>query len=285
MKLTMLNSMAGSDFPAALDRQRALGMSWLDLKDQIFGTRLELLSDEQAKTVRELVSERALSIYCLSSGLGNYPLEMGESAWRAEANSCLDRVLAVARILQPTVVRLLCARTHEGSPQGLGDILRRYPWMAAAYADLSKRIADAGFRPLAENEAHHCVVATPRDAVDFIAACDADADLGFIWDVQNMWQVGTFPTVADVGLLMPVLAGLHLKGGVADEHGRLARASNLQSATWPVREIVRAVIDTGLVDVVCLNPSHGAKEADFDVFAVAVQDATFLRSNFPEFAA
>jgi hypothetical protein len=74
---------------------------------------------------------------------------------------------------------------------------------------------------------------------------------------------------------------LHLKGGQAGPDGNLEFASSLADATWPVIDIVRAAIGEGGIKVVCLNPSHGKRAAGYDTFAIARDDAHFLRINDP----
>jgi hypothetical protein len=138
---------------------------------------------------------------------------------------------------------------------------------------------------MVENEAHHCVVTSPEDAVAFVAATRGDTELGFIWDVQNMWQMGTFPSLAGLDTLRPILTGIHLKGGIAGSDGDLETASGLAEASWPVRDIVGAVIESGLVDVVCLNPSHGARRPGYSMAETAAADIRFLRAEFSQLTA
>jgi len=281
MKLSMLNMMVGDDFATALDRHVNLGIEILDLKESILGRAVEDLTVEDAREASRMLTERSLSVYCLSSQLGYRPLEMGEEKWIAEAFDCLDRILAVAHVLQPEVVRLLCASSPTSTGQSFMQVAAKHPWLVPAYRTIASRIAAEGFTPMAENEAVNCIVANPHDAVAFVEAVRGDSGLRFIWDVQNMWQMGTYPDLAVLDVLRPVTAGLHLKGGIADAKGELETASTLEDASWPVREIVNAVIASGSVAVICLNPSHGNRPPGYTMAAAVEADIRFLRRAFP----
>ncbi len=286
----MLNNMAGPDLPAALDRHVQLGLRLVDLKDAIWGRKVEELDDEQAARAAGLIQERGLAVHCLSSALGWTDINIGETAWRDGQEKLLDNVLRVARTLQPRYVRVLAVRAgavEQSERWSFHEASAAHPWFPAAYAALVRRIVDAGFLACVENEARHCVLGTPEDVVDFFsalrpllkgAACD------YIWDVQNMWQMGTFPTLAVYEKLAPGLRLLHLKGGQADGLGRLAEASTLRTASWPVRSILLAVHRAGTVDVICLNPSHGRRPSSYDIWGAVQDDIAFLRETFLSFS-
>lgn len=87
----------------------------------------------------------------------------------------------------------------------------------------------------------------------------------FTYDVQNLWEMGTAPTLAVYHALQPVIGYLHVKGGRAGPDGGFAWRSPLRTASWPVAQIVRAAIADGVSPCICLNPSHGAV-APCDVF-------------------
>src|SRR5437879_6511039 len=99
MELTMLNSMAGPDVPTALDRHVALGLSYVDLKDNLWAQKVEDLSDGQAGAAARLIQERGLAVHCLSTALGWSDVTVGEAAWRSSQDKLLERVLRVARPL------------------------------------------------------------------------------------------------------------------------------------------------------------------------------------------
>lgn len=287
MQLTMLNSMAGPDFPVALNRHVALGLRLVDLKDGLWGQKVEDLNDEQAARAAALIDERGLEVHCLSTALGWADANLGESVWRAGQEKLLQRVLQVAAILRPRYVRVLAVRAgtvEKPVRWSYAETIAGHPWLPAAYADLVRRIHAAGFATCIENEAKHCALATPEDVVAFFAALRPLVSGGvcdYIWDVQNMWQMGTFPTLAGLQVLRPYLRLLHLKGGRADAHGVLTEASALRTATWPVLQILEEVRRAGAVSVICLNPSHGKRQPDYDIWRVAQDDIAYLRESFP----
>lgn len=287
MEFTMLNSMAGPDFPVALDRHVALGLRLVDLKDGLWGQKLEDLNDEQSARAASLIAERRLEVHCLSTALGWADANLGESAWRADQEQLLQRVLQVAAIFSPRYVRVLAVRIGTAEKPvrwSYGQTVAAHPWLPAAYADLVRRIHAAGFAACIENEAKHCALATPEDVVAFFAALRPLVPAGtcdYIWDVQNMWQMGSYPTLAGYQILRPWLRLLHLKGGRADARGVLTEASGLRTASWPILPILEEVRRAGAVSVICFNPSHGKRPPDYDTWRMVQDDIAFLRESFP----
>lgn len=287
MELTMLNSMAGKDFPVALDRHVALGLRLVDLKDGIWGKKVEELDPGEAARAAALVRERGLSVHCLSTGLGWNDASIGELAWKENEGRMLGQVLRSAEVLGPRYVRILAARDSGGgaaSRSSFGQTIKANPWLAGAYADLVLRIADAGLVACIENEARNCALAAPEDVVDFfgfLRPLIGSTPCDYIWDVQNMWQMGTFPSLAGYEKMRPFVRSIHLKGGRAGTHQVLAEACGLRDASWPVLEIVREVRRVDRVEVICLNPSHGFRPPSYDVWGMVQDDIAFLRENFP----
>lgn len=287
MQLTMLNSMAGPDFPVALDRHVALGLRLVDLKDGLWGQKVEDLNDEQTVRAAALIDERGLEVHCLSTALGWVDANLGEAAWRTGQEKLLQRVLQVAAILRPRYVRMLAVRAGTAEKPvrwSYSETVTAHPWLPAAYAGMVRQINAAGFAACIENEAKYCALATPEDVVAFFAALRPLVSGGvcdYIWDVQNMWQMGTFPTLAGLQILRPYLRLLHLKGGRADAHGVLTEASGLRTASWPVRPILEEIRRAGTVGVICLNPSHGKRPAEYDVWRMVQDDIAYLRESLP----
>ena len=287
MKLTMLNSMAGPDLPVALDRHVAMGLRLVDLKDGLWGQKVEDLNDEQSTQAAVLIRERHLDVHCLSTALGWADANLGEKDWRAGQEQLLQRVLQVAAILRPRYVRVLAVRigtTELPVRWSYAETVAAHPWLPAAYADLVWRINAAGFASCIENECKHCALATSEDVAAFFAALRPLVREGvcdYVWDVQNMWQMGAFPTLAGYQTLRPFLRLLHLKGGRADARGVLTEASGLRTASWPVLPILEEIRRTGTVSVICLNPSHGKRHADYDVWRVVQDDIAYLRESIP----
>jgi len=109
--VTMLNSMADRDFETALDRQVAWGVRVLDLKDAILGKRVTDLTIEEAEQAAGMIEERGLSVFCMSTNLFDAAFEVGEAAFRQDHLDPLDRVIEIAKVLDPSLVRLIAAKT------------------------------------------------------------------------------------------------------------------------------------------------------------------------------
>ena len=282
-RLTMLNSMAGREFPAAVERHAALGLKWLDLKDSIFGKGIVDLTDDEAREVRRLADSKGMSVWCLSTALFYAEVESGEAAFRAHLAK-VDRAIEIARILKPRMIRLLAAKTARRAEiaDSTAWVRRDHPWLIGLYAEAVDRIARAGFTPGIENEVHGCIWSTPAEIASFFAALNRP-QARLIWDVQNLWQMGTFPSLGVYRSLRPLIGNVHLKGGLAERPGGpLKWSSALADASWPVVDVVHAVIADAPGPVICLNPSHGEAKPGYDYKDVVARDIAFLRNTFPE---
>jgi len=289
VRLTMLNSMAGRDFEKALDRHAEWRIRDLDLKDQIFGKSLLELSDGEAGRAAQLIQARGLAVYCLSTGLFHAEVAVGEDAFRREQLGPVGRAVELARILRPRFVRLLPAKVAGGViPQDMIALVRsRAPWLVGLYREAAAAVRAAGFEPTIENEVAGSMLASPRDVAGFFAELGPDAGMSYTWDVQNMWQCGTFPSLEAYAAVRPYMHYLHLKGGIAEgPERRLRWASALEEAAWPVLEIVRRAIADGASPVICLNPSHGERRPGSAAAGPSdvERDIAFLRRNFEEIA-
>ena len=72
------------------------------------------------------------------------------------------------------------------------------------------------------------------------------AAVSFTWDVQNLWQMGQFPSLAIYRAMRPLIRYFHVKGGICTEPGgKLAYGSSLEDASWPVEAVTRSVARTG----------------------------------------
>jgi Xylose isomerase-like TIM barrel. len=281
VELTMLSGMAGPDIERGLDRYVALGLRLLDLKDRLWGHAIDRLPLPDAERLAGLAAERGLGVYCLSASVGFSDLDDGEAAWRERHEATLAHVLEIAPVLKPQVIRLLAA-TWRAAPAGepvLPNVAAHHPWIFGAYREMAERITAAGFQATIENEVHHCILATPDDVTGFFARLEPRLPgLFFTWDVQNLWQMGVFPSLAVYQQLKPLMGGLHLKGGRTGDNGdALVWASDLADASWPVKEIVQAAVADGVAPVICLNPSHGATPEGFDGAAVTERNIAWLR--------
>ena len=280
VSITMLNSMADRDFETALDRHAEWGLRHLDVKDSVFGKGVADLSDAEAGRAAELIDARGLSLYCMSTQLFHGDVEVGEAAFRDAHLEPLERAIAVARILRPSLFRLLSARTvrREQVTDSIAYLRAEHPWVIACYREAVQRLAAAGLRVTIENECHANIFATPEEVTGFFAELDCGDAVNLTWDVQNMWQMGTVPTMDVYRGLRPLLAYYHLKGGQAEPGSRSLRwKSSLEDASWPVREITRQVVADGVSPVICLNGSHGARKPGYSYDGVLERDVAFVR--------
>ncbi len=283
MALTLLNGMADPDFPTALRVHQAWGLPVLDLKDGIFGKYILDLTDDEAARAADLAAAHGLTVYCLSTTLFHAAVEEGEAAFRAAALAPVDRAIAVGRALQPRLIRLLAPqlRARAAVADGVSHVQAHHPWLLPLYREAIDRLQAAGFHVTIENECGQCLLGCADEALAFFAALDRH-NVGFTWDIQNMWEVGAVPTLDAYTALRPLLDYVHLKGGQSDGGTRLRWASALEDASWPGLAITRRVVADGVSPVVCLNPSHGARKPGYDYADVTTRDLAFLRREIPE---
>jgi sugar phosphate isomerase/epimerase len=262
VELTMLNSMAGSEIEAALDQHIAWGLRVLDLKDNLYGKWIHDLSVAEARQIADLIAARGLRVETLSTGIFYADIEIGEAAFRAQFADKLANILTIAPILQPRNVRLLSAKSSQRATfTNCADYISdQHPWVFPAYREAVEQLHQAGFMAVIENEVNGAIFANPQEIVDFFAALAIGDKVGLIWDIANLWQEGTFPSIAVYEQLKPLIKLVHVKGGRKNDdpasHDHLA--SSLADTVWPVHDILSAVIRDGVSPVICLNPSHGA---------------------------
>ena len=284
IQLTMLNAMGNSDFSLALETHKEWGLKVLDLKDSIFGKSFIDLNPREAQQAKALIETHGLSVYCLSSVLFYEEVEIGEAEFRQRSVDHVERLLTVAQVLKPQVIRLLAAKsTQRARHTNIVPYLKKeHPWLISLYRQAIDRIHAAGFGVTIENEAHACIFSNPTEILDFFHELDRPQTASFTYDIQNLWQMGTFPTVESYHQLAGLTRYFHVKGGRADGGTALVWRSPLEDASWPVKEIVRLAIDDGISPVFCLNPSHGKSPEGYDHGGVTKKDIDFLRKTFPE---
>jgi len=272
--------MAGRDFAAALERHTEWGITQLDLKDCIFGKNIAELSDAEATRAAELIAARGMSVYCLSSSIFASDVEVGQAAFHSRHEPALERVLAVARILKPTYIRLISAQTSRRSEvqNSATYLAENHPWVFDVYGEAIDRIFAAGFKTVIENEVENQILVSAREIRDFFAIIKRAERVRFTWDIANSWQSGALPTLAMYQELKPVIGYVHVKGGKCDGRSpALKFATSLRDAEWPVREILSAVIRDGVSPVICLNPPHGSAAPGDDLSNLAERDLKFMR--------
>ena len=281
--LTVLSSMAGRDIETSFDTHVAWGLRLLDLKDSLFGKAVEELTIEEAKRVKEAADRRGLRIHTLSTCLFHQNVEQGAKPFEDKDLPALQNVLAIAEVLSPLQIRLLTAwssKRHEVLDSSV-YLAKRHPWLVDLYRDAVDGIHEAGYRAVIENEVGGALLATPAEITGFFSALDRASSAGLVWDIQNLWQMGTFPTLHVYETIGPLISMIHLKGGRSETPGgALKWRSDLADASWPVVPIVRRVIEDGRSPVICLNPSHGLSPPDFTFDPK--RDIDFLRDAFEE---
>ena len=280
-RITILNSMAGADFEAALDQHVAWAITDVDLKDQVLGKGVAELTRDDAKRAAELISERGLATHCLSTGHFFAEIERGESEFRRRFVDSLDGLIAVAEELRPTLVRLLAARTSARADHAhIGAyVAETQSWLIPLYREAVDWLQAAGLRVTVENEVGGCVLASPDEILWFFDALDRP-DVCLTWDVQNLWQMGTYPTMDVYESLRDLIGYYHLKGGQSEPGSPEPKwRSSLEDASWPVADITRRVAEDGVSPVICLNPSHGAQKPGYDYADIVARDIVYARET------
>lgn len=287
VRLTLLNSMAGRDFEQALDQHIEWGLHTLDLKNQIYGKSIDELLPQEAQQAVQAISERNLDVTTLSTGIFYGDIEQGEEAFRAQFSGALDRILNVVSIFKPRNVRLLSAKSskRESFSNSVDHIQEHHPWVISVYREAIQRLHDAGFYVVIENEVHSTIFTHPQEIVDFFEVLDCAGKVGLTWDISNLWEEGTFPTMAVYQQLKPLISLIHLKGSKDVEQDGVKKrfASSLEDASWNVLEIVEVAIHDEVSPVICLNPAHGIKsEAYNHSLDNYYQDILYLRQHVKE---
>jgi hypothetical protein len=280
LRLSVLNSMAGADIEASLDQQASWGIRDLDLKDSIWGKSVLQLEDGELTRLVGLIEARSMTVQCVSTTLFHGHIEEGEAESRRQILGPIDRLVDVARALEPRFVRLLGARTRKPDETRVLMLARdpKLEWVFSIYREAIDRLFAAGFVTTIENETNGCILCDGDTVCTFFERLGRPGRAVFTWDVQNMWQCGAFPSLAIYEQVKPFLAYYHVKGGQADAGARTLRyKSTLEDASWPVVPITQKVVSDGVSPVICLNPSHGEKRPGYDEALETERDLAFLR--------
>ena len=244
--ISILNSMAGSSFETALDQHVLWGINYLDLKDCIWGKSIVELTVDEARKAAQIIKRRSLSVYCLSTVLFDGDIELGQSYFQSNYFDRLNHLIEIAKIFQPRFIRLLAAKTAHRSmiSHSVDYLQQKHKWLIPLYIAAIDRIQEGYFSSLAsqfhhgitiENEAHNCIFSNPKEIVDFFKLLDRPQSVALTWDVQNLWQMGTFPTIDVYYQLKNLIRYYHLKGGQFRGGSQsLYWKSNLSDASWPV---------------------------------------------------
>lgn len=278
--VTILNSMAGTDFEKALDKHVLWDIKVLDLRDAIFGKSISDLTKEDAIRANDLIVARDLSVYCFSTSLFAGNIESGEREFRENHLGKIDHVIEIAKILKPKMIRLLSAQTSKRAEitDSTEYIRKNHPWLVKLYAEAIDRFYDVGFKVTIENEIGNTIFSKPAEIVSFFDELNRSGKACLTWDVQNLWQMGIFPTMEVYNELKHLIGYCHLKGGQQESGStRLLWASSLEDASWSVAEITRQVVADGISPIICLNPSHGKAKEGYDYSDIVRRDLQFAR--------
>lgn len=283
LNIAMLNFMAGLDFNESLKQQQQWGITTLDLKDHVYGKSLMDISNDEAHQVAKSIADHNMTFYCFSTTLFSGDIEQGQANFQLELDEKLERVLELAQILKPKVIRLLAARTSRRSEFDniFPYILKHKQWLIPLYQAAIDRIHEAGFEATIENEANGCILSKPEEILCFFRLLDRKDQLFFTFDIQNLWQMGVYPSMEVYDTLSHITGYFHLKGSQSlVEGGHTYYASTLEDSSWPVIDITRRAVDSGAI--ICLNPIKGEKLVDYNYENITKRDIDYLRNNLGE---
>ena len=132
---------------------------------------------------------------------------------------------------------------------------RSQPWVIEMYREAIQKVTDAGFLVTIENECHDCLFSRTDEILGFFQELNCGDAVNLTWDVQNLWQMGTFPSIEVYQQLKPLIQYYHVKGGQAENEGG---------------------------PVICLNGSHGERKAGYDYDNVTERDLKYMDRLFGE---
>lgn len=284
-KIAMLNHMPSRDFVKSLDLQREWKIHYLDLKEHIFGKELLSLRDDEAKAVAELVSERDMEVYCFSTTLFFEEIEKGEGVFQKEHLEKLDRIIELARIINPKVIRIMAARTAKRSRiiNTVPYISESFPWLIPMYRRAVERINAGGYTATIENDANGCIWSRPEEITGFFNALDCAGRVFLTFDIQNLWQMGTYPTMEVFDILEDITGYFHLKGSLPEiSGGDTVYACSLEDCRWDVIGITRKALLGKSKSYICLNPVKGKRLEGLCYEDIARADLDYLRNQIKE---
>ncbi|HEY8591165.1 MAG TPA: TIM barrel protein [Naasia sp.] len=276
--LTLQSDMCGTSLDDVLSFNAGLGISAIDAKTGLAGEPVEALTVEAAREFRRKLVDHGAYLFAFSTSLLHVDVAAVD-ALRGEAER-VRALLPVLEALTPRYVRVLAptmgnragaSASSEGFPVGpVSDVI----------VEIARVCAEAGAELLIENGPEASIVSSPADAVSLFSGLAArEPRVHAIWDVQNMWQCGWFPTAADLPAMAPFTRYVHVKGGRTDDGaapGPLMWASALEDASWPVDDLLNAVTATATVEAVALNPSHGRMPEGVTAAALRDRDIAYL---------
>ena len=166
-QLTLLSSMASSDFEESVRLHRDWGLSG-HLRDGIYGKRVEELDLDAALEAKRSIDALGLEVYCVSTNVFVEDVAHGEAALRAHLD-ILERAIEVAGVLRPRLLRLNAANFAERAKDSsaISVIKEHYPWFVDVYRAGVDMVAARGMVATIENEAFDCCLSKPEEFVEF----------------------------------------------------------------------------------------------------------------------
>jgi 3-dehydroshikimate dehydratase len=235
-----------------LDVLLAEGLSALDLRSA-WGTNVLDLTDQQAKTLQQMLAERGISVAAIGSPIGKVAI----AAPFADEMRRFERALELAHLFQTPFVRIfsfyLPAESQEHTPQmWRGEVLARL-------GELTARARAADCVVLHENE-RGIYGDTIARCVDVLESIN-DPHFRQAFDPANFLQCGQFPYPDAYEALRPWLCSVHVKDVRAD-NCLVAAGEGL--VRWP--ELLQQLRADGYDGVLTLEP-HLAEAGQFQGFS------------------
>lgn len=284
-RVTILNTMADRDLTTALDLHVTWGLVDVDLKEPFAGRGVEHLTLSEAEQVANLITERGLSVHCMSTTLFEDVVEIGREEFNRRNLAMVSHLVEVAGLLKPRLVRLIAAGSTERPRlvDSIDYVMKQHPWLFDSYREAVSLLSSAGFRVTIENESGPCLFGSTAEIRSFFAALDLGTKVSLTWDAVNLWRSGTFPSLATYEELRPLITYFHVKGGRADPGStELKWKSSLAQASWPVREIAARVAADGTSPVICINPPKGTRRDGEPSEGWVLADIEYMRQLLAE---
>jgi len=235
-----------------IDVLHAEGVSALDVRSA-WGTNVLDLTDQQAKTLQQLLAERNISVAAIGSPIGKVAI----TAPFAEEIRRFERALELAQIFQTPFVRIFSFYLPAENQERTAQIWRDE--VLARLSELTARARAAGCVLLHENE-KGIYGDTIARCVDVLESIN-DPHFRQAFDPANFLQCGQIPYPTAYEALRPWLRSVHVKDVRAD--GCLVAAGE-GLARWP--EFLQQLRTDGYDGMLTLEP-HLAEAGQFQGFS------------------
>lgn len=235
-----------------MDVLRAQGISALDMRS-VWGTNVLNLTDQQAKTLQQMLAERNITVAAIGSPIGKVAI----TAPFAEEVQRFERALELAQVFQTPFVRIFSFYLPSEHRERAAEVWRGE--VLARLSELTARARAAGCVLLHENE-KGIYGDTVARCVDILESIN-DPHLRQAFDPANFLQCGQLPYPVAYGALRPWLGAVHVKDMRAD--GSLVAAGE-GLARWP--ELLQQLRADGYDGVLTLEP-HLADAGQFQGFS------------------